>query len=189
MTAKPLTIKETPMDRNEIITRLIPLVERWTKGYVAKNPEMLKDHYDDLLGEANLKMLATLAKFDGDVLEQFDDNFDKLSVYIRLTTRTAFSDFMRTNAVVIEPHSKEEKSQISQLSEDPEAKAFIEHENKRDVLERLFGVLQDRRDVKIIQAKLDGAKTAKEVSEVTGISTSTIYRRLKVIKSRYDKRK
>lgn len=166
------------MNRQEAMIAFVPRIERWAKGYVSKRPGLSR-HYQDLVGAANLRMVEKLSEIE---LENFE-NFDKLSVYIRLSSRTAFSDFIRKSRTVQEPHSKS-KTPCDHLAREPICREEPEL-SEYDVLEKLLDTVQDARDAKIITAKLRGAKMAKDVAKIVGLSTSTVYRRLKAIKIRY----
>jgi RNA polymerase sigma factor (sigma-70 family) len=176
------------MTRDEIFNVLIPQVRCWVKSFTAKRPEV-SALYDDMLGDANLKLVETLQRFDDPILDHFGGNFDKLSTYIRLSTWTSMTDTIRKSPVITEPHSKDERIPVEALmSFHPIAPEDDEHEplTQSEALERLFETVQDTKDARILQAKLDGAKTAKDVSKVTGLSTTTIYRRLRVLRNRYE---
>lgn len=175
------------MDRDEIMEIMTPQISRWVKGFVSKYPDCAKN-FDDIHQTAVLKCLARLTTMDGEgppILDRFDGKFDKLSAYLRLTTWTAFSDFLRSNAIVAEPHSRE-RTPCERLKSEPEAAEIPKTPLERgEVLKRLFDITQDQTDAKILQAKTDGAKTAREVSDAVGVSMATVYRRLKVMKNRY----
>jgi len=170
--------------RDELISAMINQVDRWAKGFISKNPDCAK-YFDDLKSEAIVKVLTVISPMDEPILSKFGNNFDKFSTYIRLSTCTAFTNFLRNNGVVVQPHSVKDKAKCETLKREPLSDEEPDL-TEREVLDRMFSVLQDKTDIKIVNLRLKG-QSVKEVSKAVGISATTIYRRLRVIRSRYKK--
>jgi len=167
-----------PLTREQLILKYIPQVEKWVKGWVAKNPDA-SDRYDDLIGEANLKLVEIVdAHLDGKI--------GLLEHYLRLSILTAATDFIRADSViptrsktppVFEPLHYWAAFE-TRLTETQASEATVA------ALTKLFDATRDIKDVAIVQAKLDGAKTLDEVAERTGIPKDTAKKRLRQIFNR-----
>jgi hypothetical protein len=111
-------------------------------------------------------------------LKDFDGNLEKFSVYLRLSIQTAMSDYLR------------HLSRNDHLPLHVRLEPLVFENDPIDLLDTRRAVLdsiKDSIDARIVQAKLDGAVTGREVEEKTGIPRITVYRRLRLMKKRYDK--
>ena len=177
------------MTHDEIIAEIIPKIKRWVLGYITKKalPSRITskhDRYEDLLNESIVRALEIIRGLPDPPLTDFDNNFDKFSTYIRLTTWTTIADYIRRDSVVKYPHSTRIVCETLQTKRAP---VVPDHDIvvARETQERVFDACQDLRDSMIVQARLEGAITAAEVTEVTGLSESTVYRRLRDIRTRF----
>jgi DNA-directed RNA polymerase specialized sigma24 family protein len=133
------------------------------------------------VAEAKLKMVAVLAEFPN-VVEKFDGKFDKLSAYIRLSTRTAMADFFRNDHVIAFPHSQNPPE-----IEASHPHAFMDETpvEPDETLETLRKCARDDGDRSILAARIDGG-TLAETAKLTGFSRNTIRKRLARMRSRYE---
>lgn len=167
------------MNRDEIIESELVTVNRIIDGFVGRNTNFVGVK-DDLIQTATIKLIETVDRFLSENRD-FDAHF---SNYVRISIVTGVSDFIRSNSVICTP--KNRWTPCERLKSDPEAAEIHNTPLERgEVLKRLFDITQDQTDAKILQAKMNGAKTAREVAEVVGVSMATVYRRLKVMKNRY----
>ena len=164
------------MDRDQIIRDYMPQVDKWVRGFVHKRPAHGPD-FDDLLGVAHLRLVEIADEF-------LEGKIDTFSVYLRLSICTAISDYIRSNTVV--PCRGKDPPVVEFYP----CRAFIDHRTGGDVdpFPRILQCAKDGIDKAIILFKAEGQKkTWRDVAAETGLSRSTIHRRLKAIKARYDK--
>lgn len=168
----------------DLKTRLLVHIERWVGAQVRKNPG-IQPYWDDLLAAAALKMLEVLDKFGPDPLEKFDGKFDKLSAYVRLSTRTAIVDFLRNQPIIRAPRYNPpaicEHLKAGPTSDDPPTPL-----EDREVEAILWACAKDDKDRAILMARWNGGPLTETV-EVTGISRNTIRKRLAQMLARYEK--
>ena len=164
-----------PLTREELITSYIPQVEKWIKGFIAKKPEYAGS-YDDLIGEAHLRLVQTADSFLAGKIGRF-------SIYLRLSICSAVSDFIRTDKLIRTRAAAQPVFESAHEGiPDPQTGGISVNET----LALLFESAKDRKDIAILQARLDGAGTIEEIAERSGIPRSTVQRRLSTIKRNYD---
>jgi len=163
------------MELDPLFEKFIPKVDRWVRGYATKLG--IRHEVDDLQGAANLRMVEVFNRFAPNILSNFAGNVDKFSVYLRLSVQTAMADYVRQQNR--HDHLTLWRSDLICHSDDPVGLM----EAERSILD----AIKDSKDAQIVQARLEGARTAKEVSKKTGIPRNTVYRRLRLMRIRYDK--
>ena len=165
-------------DRNALIEAQIPVVNHMIRGFVARNPNFTSVK-DDLISTGLVKVIEAVDRFFEENRE-FDAHFRN---YCRISIVTGVSDFVRANSII--PTPKDNWTPCEYLQREPLSDEEPDL-TEREVLDRMFSVLQDKTDIKIVNLRLKG-RSVKEVSKAVGISATTIYRRLRVIRSRYKK--
>ena len=168
------------MDRTTIIEAQIPTVHNLINGFVARNPNF-SNVVDDLISTGMVKLIETVDRFFLEKRE-FNAHFRN---YVRISIVTGVSDFIRSNAII--PTPKNSWTPCERLTSEPIAPEIGLELTRVEALNKLFDTLRDETDINIVLSKLSGARTAKEVAKLTGLSTTTIYRRLRIIRSRYQK--
>lgn len=179
--------------RDELISSFLGQVDRWVRGFISRYPD-LSLHFDDLIGEAHLRLVTVVDKKFRKFQTEFDGNIDKFSVYVRLSIYSALTDFVRGLGMVRFPRRWRE-SRCDQLREDdrvvdwrvdnppdPDDSYLI------DSLEDCLAPRAHKKDRAILRARLEGAETVKEISEKTGIPVRVVYRRIAAIQARYKAR-
>jgi RNA polymerase sigma factor (sigma-70 family) len=170
------------MTRDEIIQANIPVVQDMIKGFVGKNPNFA-GAADDLEQVGMMKMIEAVDRLLGEN-RKIDAHFAN---YIRICIVTGVSDFVRNNETIRTP--KNHWTPCWPLRRDP---IIVDEEpplTEQAVLGRLLDCVRDQKDAQIIQAKLRGHTTARDAANATGLSRSTVLRRLRKIRARYDKLK
>lgn len=173
-------------EQGEIAEQLAIHVERWTQGFIKKRPH-LREHYEDLLGVAYVRMMEVLEKLGPDALEdKFDGKFDKLSTYIRLSTRTAFSDFFRRNKIISSPHTRK-PIPCEQLGRDPIGPDGVPTMPESEVMETLWECAKDERDRDILRDRVLQGGPISGTIQRTGYARNTITKRLRQMMDRYER--
>lgn len=172
------------MDRQleEIKTRSADLVTKWVGAHVNRRPN-LQPLYDDLVGEAMVKMLEIVEKCGPDPLAQFEGNFDQFAQYLRLSIHTGIVDFIRQNSLI------PVRSKTPPVFENCNPKQFVDHTpvEPDETLETLRACVRDERDRQILESRLNDGGTFEETSARTGYSRNTIRVHLRRMRKRYEK--
>lgn len=156
-------------NRDEIIQRLLPKVERTVATYLRNYPQLAGER-EDLISVGTVKLIEAVDKFLGKKPEKVNH----LANYVRISVLTGITDYVRKSGKV---KTRRSKTLLTRLKADPiDERALYEGLNRED----LTKAAKTPEDSVLVAMVLRG-NAKKEIAATLCVTQKEVKRRLLVL--------